>query len=82
MLIISKNEKIKNTKFIEILFKDKNDSLKNMYEKINFEDIAKLIKKENELNNIKSKIVELKEVKEINFKSFFDCLIKFWECLV
>ena len=76
------SEKIKNTKFIEILFKDKNDSLKNMYEKINFEDIAKFIKKENELNNIKSKIVELKEVKEINFKSFFDCLIKFWECLV
>ena len=75
-------EKIKSTKFIEILFKNKNDLLKEIYEKINFEDIAKIIKKDEEFNKIKEKINELKQVNEINFKSFFECLAKFYEIMV
>ena len=75
-------EKIKNTKFIEILFRDKNDLLKKIYEKINFENIAKAVKKEEEVNNIKEKINELKQIKEVNFKSFFDCLLKFYAYIV
>ena len=75
-------EKILNNKFIEILFRDKNDLLKQIYEKINFENIAKIIKNEEELNNIKDKLNELKQVKEMNFKNFFDCLAKFYGYLI
>ena len=56
--------------------------LKKIYEKINFENIAKAVKKEEEVNNIKEKINELKQIKEVNFKSFFDCLLKFYEYIV
>ena len=84
LLIIFKTltEKIKSTKFIEILFKDKNDLLKEIYERINFDDIAKIVKKDEEFNKIKEKINELKQVNEINFKSFFECLSKFYEIMV
>ena len=75
-------EKIKNTKFIEILFKDKNDLLKEIYEKMDFEGVAKIVKKDEEFSNIKEKINELKQVKEIDFKSFFESLVKFYEILV
>ena len=61
---------------------NKNDLLKEIYEKINFEDIAKIIKKDEEFNKIKEKINELKQVNEINFKSFFECLAKFYEIMV
>ena len=76
------SENIKKTKFIELLFINKNDLLKNIYEKIDFENIAKRIKKEEEFLKIKENIFKLREIKEINFENFFDCLSKFYGFMI
>ena len=76
-------EIIKNNLLIEKLFIDKNDLLKTIYEKIDFLDITKSITKEEEFEKSKEMLNELKEIKgEINFKVFFDCLLKFYEILI
>lgn len=56
--------------------------MKNIYEKIDFENIAKRIKKEEEFLKIKENIFKLKEIKEINFENFFDCLSKFYGFMI
>ena len=76
------SEKIKKTKFIEILFRNKNDILKNVYSKMDFEEVLKNMMKENDFNKVKDKINELKGIKEMNFFRFFDCLSKFYDILI
>ena len=76
-------EIIEKNLLIEKLFKDKNDLLKGIYEKIDFEDITKSITKEEEFEKAKEMLKGLKEIKgEINFKVFFDCLLMFYENLI
>ena len=76
------NEKIKGTKFIEILFRNKIDILKNVYSKMDFEEVLKNMVKENDFNKVKEKINELKGIKEMSFFGFFDCLSKFYDILI
>ena len=76
------NEKIKKTKFIEILFRNKNDILKNVYSKMDFEEVLKNMVKENDFNKVKEKINELKGINEMSFFGFFDCLSKFYDILI
>jgi hypothetical protein len=77
------NEKIKETKFIEILFLNKNDLLRNVLTKMDFEKIAKfIIKDKDNLDEIIKKVRELKEIKEMNFYNFFNCLSKFYNILI
>ena len=75
-------EKIKKTKFIELLFGNKNELLKNIFDKIDFENIAKSIIKEEQFSKIKEKVIKLKEIKEINFENFFGCLSKLYSCII
>ena len=78
------SENIKKTKFIELLFINKNDLLKNIYEKIDFENIAKRIKKEEEFLKIKenfssSKSTGISKIRDISFSDFCSIDILFLE---
>ena len=76
-------EKIKETKFIEILFSNKNDLLRNIHTKMDFEKVVKyIIKDKDNFDKIIEKVKELKEIKEMNFYNFFNCLSKFYNILI
>ena len=75
-------ENIKKTKFFELLFRNKNELLKNMFDKIDFENIARSIIKEEQFSKIKEKVMKLKEIKDINFENFFGCISKFYSYII